>query len=202
MRVGIPRESRDVKRAAFLRNFKRIAFFLAYIAIWALGYKFYLLYPINKPFEWWVMLVFCFAVTVSGWIIFDMTKFCRERSFVGVIKEMKVTRNYGRGLSRDGKFKIDYHTYRVLVIVDSKGRKRRLSVQLFDEGYDLYYREGDTVAYFRGTTYPLSIEAEERGEHICVMCGVRVIETKRHGERKVNTDCCERCGKSLINKID
>lgn len=202
MRVGIPRESRDVKRAAFLRNFKRIAFFLAYIAIWALGYKFYLLYPINKPFEWWVMLVFCFAVTVSGWIIFDMTKFCRERSFVGVIKEMKVTRNYGRGLSRDGKFKIDYHTYRVLVIVDSKGRKRRLSVQLFDEGYDLYYREGDTVAYFRGTTYPLSIEAEERGEHICVMCGVRAIETKRHGERKVNTDCCERCGKSLINKID
>lgn len=200
-RIRIPKSNRDVRARAFFKNFCRIAFFLGYIALWVIGYEFYLLYPINKPFEWWVMLIFCVAVAVSGWLIFDMTKFIRERSFVGVIKEMKVTRNYGRGVTRAGKFKIDYHTYRVLILTDSKGRRRRVRFQLFDDGYDLYYREGDKVAYFRGTTYPLCYEAEERGEHICVLCGVRVIETHRHGERKVNTEYCEACGKSLV-RID
>ena len=198
MRVGIPRESRDVKRAAFLKNFKRIALYLAYIAIWALGYKFYLSYPINKPFVWWVMVIFCVAVALSGWIFFDVTKFVRERNLEGRIEAMKVTRSYGRGVTRQGRFRIDYHTYRVLIVRDQKGRKRKLRFQLFDDGYDLYYREGDRVAYFRGTTYPRCYEAEERGEHICVICGVRVNEPKHHGEREVNLDYCEACRKSLI----
>ena len=198
-RISIPKSNRDLRASAFFKNLRRIAFFVAYIALWAIGYKFYLMYPINKPFEWWIMLTFCAAVALSGWIIFDMTKFVRERSFVGVIKEMKITRSYGRGVTREGKFKMDYHTYRVLILVDSKGKKRRVRFQLFDDGYDLYYREGDKIAYFRGTTYPICFEAEERGEHICVLCGVRVNEPKHRGEREVNTDCCEACGRSLVS---
>ncbi len=200
--MKIPKTNRDVRSRAFFKNFKRIAFYIAYIALWALGYKFYLSYPINKPFEWWVMLIFCVAVAVSGWLIFDMTKFIGERSFEGEIELMKVSRNYGRGVTRDGRFKIDYHTYRILVIRDGKGRKRQLRFQLFDDGYDLYYREGDRVAYFRGTMYPLCYQAEERGEHICVLCGVRVNEPRHHGEREANTDYCEACGCSLIKMDD
>ena len=78
------------------------------------------------------------------------------------------------------------------------GKRRKIRFQLFDDGYDLYYREGDRIVYFRGTRYPLCIEAEERGEHICVLCGVRVNEPKHHGEREVDTDRCEACRRSLI----
>lgn len=198
MRAKIPKECRDVRCAAFMRNFKRIALFLLYVGIWALGYLFYLSNPYNKPFSWWAMLIFCVIVAASGFFIFNIGKFLTEKSFVGIIKSMSVSRTYGRGVTRDGRFKIDYHTYRVLKITDSKGKKRKLRFQLFDDGYDLYYREGDTVTYFRGTTYPLSFEAEERGEHICVMCGVRAIETKKHGERPINTEYCEACGKRLV----
>ena len=198
MRVKIPKECQDVRRTAFMRNFKRIALFLLYVALWTLGYLFYLSNPNNKPFSWWAMLIFCALIAVSGFFIFNMGKFLTEKSFVGIIKSMSVSRTYGRGVTRDGRFKIDYHTYRVLKIIDSNGKKRKLKFQLFDDGYDLYYREGDTVVYFRGTIYPLSLEAEERGEHICVNCGVRVLETKKHGERPTNTDFCEVCGKSLV----
>ena len=198
MRVRIPKECRDVRRAAFMRNFKRITLFLLYAALWALGYLFYLSNPIHKPFTWWAMLIFCVIVVLSGSFIFNIGKFLTEKSFVGIIKSMSVSRTYGRGVTRDGRFKIDYHTYRVLKITDSKGKKRKLKFQLFDDGYDLYYREGDTVTYFRGTTYPLSLEAEERGEHICLLCGVRAIETKKHGERQTNTEYCEACGRGLV----
>lgn len=198
MRVRIPKENRDVRRAAFMRNFKRITLFLLYAALWALGYLFYLSNPLHKPFEWWAMLIFCVIVVLSGSFIFNIGKFLTEKSFVGIIKSMSVSRTYGRGVTRDGRFKIDYHTYRVLKITDSKGKKRKLKFQLFDDGYDLYYREGDTVTYFRGTTYPLSLEAEERGEHICLLCGVRAIETKKHGERQTNTEYCEACGRGLV----
>ena len=198
MRAKIPNECRDVRRAAFARNFKRITLFLLYVALWALGYLFYRSNPQNKPFAWWAMLIFCSAIVVSGFFIFNIGKFFNERSLVGIIKSMSVSRTYGRGVTRGGRFKIDYHTYRVLKITDSNGKKRKLKFQLFDDGYDLYYREGDTVAYFRGTTYPLSLEAEERGEHICVMCGVRVMETKKHGERPTDTEYCEACGMKLV----
>ncbi len=198
MRVKIPKNTRDVRRAAFMRNFKRITLFLLYAALWALGYLFYLSNPYNKPFSWWAMLIFCILIAVSGFFLFDVGKFLTEKSFVGIVKSMSVSRTYGRGVTRDGKFKIDYHTYRVLKITDSKGKKRKLRFQLFDDGYDLYYREGDTVAYFRGTTYPLSLESEGRGEHICVMCGVRVIEPRHHKDREVNTEYCEACGKTLV----
>ena len=181
-----------------MRNFKRIAFFLLYVCMWALGYLFYLSNPYNKPLSWWMMLIFCTLIAVSGFFIFNVGKFLTERSFVGIIKSMSVSRTYGRGVTREGRFKIDYHTYRVLKITDSMGRKRKLRFQLFDDGYDLYYREGDTVAYFRGTGYPLSLESEGRGEHICVMCGVRAIERRHHKDREVNTEYCEACGKTLV----
>lgn len=197
-RPRIPKSNRDVRARAFLRNFCRIALYCAYIALWAVGYEFYLLYPINKPFVWWVMLIFCAAVAISGWIIFDMTKFLFERSFSGRIESMKVTRSYGRGVTRRGKLKIDYHTFRVLYVRNENGKRKKIRFQLFDDGYDLYYREGDRIVYFRGTRYPLCIEAEERGEHICVLCGVRVNEPKHHGEREVDTDRCEACRRSLI----
>ena len=200
-KIKIPKRNRDVRISAAIRNLKKLFFYIAYIVMWAVAYSFYLKAPIHRKFEWWLMAIFCAVVLVSGWLIFNMNKFILDRSFKGKIESMKVTRSYGRGVSRNGRFKIDYHTYRVLKIKDDKGKKRKLRFQLFDDGYDLYYREGDTVVYFRGTRYPICYEAEGRGEHICVVCGVRVNEPKHHGEREANLDYCEACRKTLI-KID
>jgi hypothetical protein len=201
-RHRIPKKNPDLRRYAFMRNFKRMAFFLLYIVMWAAAYKVYLTNPVAKPFGILAWVIFSAAVVVSGCAIFRMDKFISERNFTGKIVSMKVSRTYGRGMTRVGGSSVDFFTYRILRIKDSKGRKKRLKFQLFDDGYDLYYREGDTVAYFRGTTYPLCHEAEARGEHICVACGVRAYESKKHGAREVNTEYCESCGRSFIKYED
>ena len=201
-RVKIPKKNSDVRVRAFFRNFKRLLFYIAYIVMWAVAYRFYLKAPLHRKFEWWLMLIFCAVVLISGWLIFNMTRFVFERSFSGRIESMKISRTYGRGVSRNGRFKVDYQTYRVFRIRDERGRRKKLRFQLFDDGYDLYYREGDSIAFFRGTRYPLCYEAEKRGEHICVLCGVRVNEPRQEGEREANLEYCEACRKTLINIDD
>ncbi len=195
----IPKEDRLIKRYAFMTNFWRIFFYIAYIALWAIGYDFYLMYPINKPFVWWVLLIFAVLVAVSGWFIFDMTAFAKEKNIYGVTESMKISRNYGRGVTREGRFRIDYHTYRILTVRDSRGKRHRIRFQLFDDGYDLYYREGGRTAYFRGTKYPICLEGEKEGEHICVFCGVRTHAEIRNGEYGERPCRCAACGKPLMH---
>ncbi len=194
----IPKECKSTRRYAFLTNFKRIFFYLLYIAMWVAGYEFYLLYPINKPFVWWVLLIFAALVLVSGWIIFKMWAFITEKSFLGRIESMSVSRTYGRGVTREGRAKIDFHTYRVLTVRDDKGKKRKLKFQLFDDGYDLYYREGGRIAYFRGTTYPVSFDKDQKSGEICVVCGVRSYPEIRDGVRGGIPTRCASCGRSLV----
>ncbi len=198
----IPKACRKTARYAALKNLKRISFYIVYILIWILGYAFYLQYPINKPFVWWVELIFASLVLLSGWLIFKMTAFVCERSFLGRIELMKVSRNYGRGITREGKFKVDFHTYRVLTVRDKKGRKRKLKFQLFDDGYDLYYREGGEIAYFRGTTYPLSLDSDDGSGDICVICGVRSYPELRDGKRGEKPEKCSVCGRELVREYE
>ena len=200
-RIKIPQRNRDVRRSAFFRNFRKIALYIAYIIMWAFAYMFYLKAPLHRKFEWWLMLIFCAVVLGSGWLIFNVKKFVSDRSIKGRIETMKMSRTYGRGVSREGRIKVDYQTLRILKIREANGKCRKLRFQLFDDGYDLYYREGDEVIYFRGTRYPLCAEAEKRGEHICVLCGVRVNEPRHFGEREANLDYCEACKKTLV-RID
>ncbi len=196
--MKIQSRSRGLSRYAFMTNFKRIAFYILYIALWIAGYEFYLMYPINKPFAWWLILIFAALVLISGWFIFKMTDFVRERSLTGRIKSMSISRTYGRGVTREGRFKIDFHTYRILNVTDEKGRLRKLKFQLFDDGYDLYYREGGEIAYFRGTKYPVCFDADEKSGDICVACGVRNYPEIRDGRRSERPTHCASCGKSLI----
>ncbi len=195
----MPEGNRDLKRFAFWTNFKRIFTFIIYIAVWVLAYRFYLMYPINKPFVWWVMLIFVLLVLVSGWIISEMSRFVLEKSLVGKIESIKLSRTYGRGMMRDGKRSIDYHTFMILSISDESGKKRKVRFQLFDDGYNMYYKEGKTAVFFRGLNYPLCLEKSESDENICVVCGVRNCDIKRQDSVSEKRVCCASCGKSLIN---
>ncbi len=195
----IPKSSRGLSLYAFMTNFKRIALYLLYIAVWAVGYRFYLLYPINKPLVWWVLLIFALLVLGSGWFLFKMTDFVRERSFFGKIVSMSISRNYCRGQTREGGKRYDFYTFRVLHITDTKGKKRKLKFQLFDDGYDLYYREGAEIACFRGTKYPVSLDAEESSGRICVVCGVRNYAEIRDGRKGEMPTHCSSCTRALIN---
>lgn len=195
----IPKRNKDLKIYAFLANFKRIVFYLLYIAFWTAGYLVYLKRPLSKPFGVLPMLIFVTAVLVSGFVIFKVNKFLFDTSIRGRIESFRITRNYDRGMNRQGKTSLDQHTYINLYVSSGRGRQRKIKLQLFDDGYDLYYREGDNIIAFRGLNYPLCVEAGERGERICTVCGVRKYKQVQDGRPINASDTCECCGHSFID---
>ena len=127
-------------------------------------------------------------------------------SFSGTVTDMSFERNFGRGLNRSAGVSIDDHTYVRLKIKLPNGRKRSLRVMLFDDGYDGYYAEGRTVVKYRGLNYPICLESEKNGSHLCTVCGVRTFYKEGriiHGEAqprmKGDLIICRSCGHTLIN---
>ena len=117
-----------------------------------------------------------------------------------------MTRNYDRGLNRSAGVSLDEHTYIRICATDARGKVRRVKCRLFDDGYDRYFCEGDEIVSFRGLNYPLSRSSEEKGMHLCTVCGVRTYyqEGKAiHGEAQPRVVdghvVCNSCGHTLIN---
>ncbi len=205
----IPKENGDIKRYALWKNLKYILGYILYIGVMAAAFLFFL----NGRHEnlpeigWWVHPVFTAAVLISGWFIFCMSRFVCDRSFSGKIVSMTLSRDFGRGLNRQAGFSIDDHTYLKIKAVNEKGKKRKVKVTLFDDGFGGYYGEGKTLIKYRGLNYPICLESEEEGNHICAVCGVRTFykegrmihgeaEPKRIGDLIV----CRSCGHTLIGK--
>ncbi len=196
----IPKENGDIKKFAFLTNFKRIVFFMGYCALWALAYRFYLDYSsVNKPLVWWALLIFAALVAVSGWFLCSMTAFVRERSLSGKIESMKVYREFSKKITGPKVSALDVQMYRGLIVRDKRGRKRKLRFKMNDSGFDCYYTEGGHVVYFRGTQYPLCIEGDEAGACMCVVCGTRNYAEWRDGKRGERPMQCTLCGHSIID---
>ena len=204
----IPTENGDLKKYAVERNAKRLLGFLAYVAFFVLAFLFFIngRHETEETLALWVYPVFYGAVVLSGWILFYMTRFVFDRSFTGRIESMELTRNYDRGLNRSAGVSLDEHTYIKIRAKDAEGRTRRVRCRLFDDGYDRYYSEGDEIVHFRGLNYPLSLPSEEKGMHLCTVCGVRTYykEGKAiHGEAQPRLIdghvVCNSCGRTLIN---
>ncbi len=196
----IPQENGDIRRYAFWRNFKRIAAFLAYCGMWVLAYRYYLEYPISKPFVWWVLLIFASLVLISGWFLFSMTAFVKERNFFGKIESMKIHREFKKyTLGLDTADSADVELHRGLAVRDEKGKLRKLRFKMKDSGFGLYYREGGKIAYFRGTKFPISLEADEKGACMCVVCGTKSFPEWRDGVKGDKPTACSLCGRSLID---
>lgn len=189
----IPKENRDLETYAFFNRACKLLACALYIALWFIGYAVYLQKPLSKPLEWWAMLIFASVVVVSGWFIFKVGKIITGRSYIGRICDERIKRTYGRGITRDGKQAFDYHTYVKYRLDGGKKRKKSIMLKLFDDGYDMYYRRGDTVIVFGGLNYPICVESERRGEHICTVCGVKSYD--RDGDGRV----CRCCGHTLID---
>ena len=192
----IPEKNLDLRRYAFLKNLKRVVSCLAYCAIFALSYMFYIHNGRNEALPTVYLAIFIFAVLFSSFFIFKMNRFLFERSFDGKIESISFSRNYDRGMTRNAKRSLDFHTYIKLTVKDRRGSKRKIKVQLFEDGFDGYYREGENLVFFRGLNFPISLEAESRAEHICTVCGVR-----RYGKEK-DSESCLSCGHSLIDVSD
>ena len=174
-RYRIPNENHDLRKYALWKNSKYLLFFVIYVAFFCYAF---IAYAGRRPEDadplaWWIYLLFLGVVLLSGWIICCMGRFLFDRSFTGKIQGTRFVRNYGRGLSRRATMSVDFHTYLKITAVTDSGRRKRVSVPLFDDGYDGYYREDCTIVKFRGLTYPLCLESEAEGAHICGVCGVR-----------------------------
>ena len=205
----IPKENSDLRRYATWRNLWRLLGYIAYIAVLAAAFAFFLLgrHEDAEPLRWWIYPLYGAVVLVSGWFIFNMTRFCRDRTVSGVVSDMSYQRSFDRGLNRKAGLSIDDHTYVRMKIVTPSGRKRKIRVMLFDDGYDGYYAEGRTVVKYRGLNYPVCLESEERGAHICAVCGVRtfykegkMIHGEAQPERQGELIICRSCRHTLIGK--
>ncbi len=205
----IPKENSDLRRYATWRNLWRLLGYIAYIAVLAVAFAFFLLgrHEDAEPLRWWIYPLYGAVVLVSGWFVFNMTRFCRDRTVSGVVSDMSYQRSFDRGLNRKAGLSIDDHTYVRMKIVTPSGRKRKIRVMLFDDGYDGYYAEGRTVVKYRGLNYPVCLESEEKGAHICAVCGVRtfykegkMIHGEAQPERRGELIICRSCRHTLIGK--
>lgn len=203
----IPKRNADLLRYAVSVQLKRVIGCLVYYGAFAAAYLFYLQGALRKPLPPLLLAVFIAVVAISGAVIFRLDKFFLSRSYAATVRSLSVSRSYGRGLNREAKFSYDFHSFLNIKSVDRKGRERKCKIQLFDDGYDGYYREGDRIVAFRGLNYPLSLEAEARGEHICCVCGVRSYDrdargatSRVRGEKdETGTYSCPSCGRSMID---
>ena len=204
----IPDKNTDLRKYAVWRNLKYLLGFVVYVAIMAAAFIFFLQGRNEdlKPLHWCVYIIYPVAVLVSGWFIFRMTRFFFDRSFSGEIVAMSFSRDFGRGINRQARFSLDYHTYRTISVRDSKGKKRKVKVTLFDDGYDGYFCEGRTLIKYRGLNYPICPESEGDGAHICTVCGVRTYykEGKMKDGESTPTIIdgvmiCRACGHTLID---
>jgi hypothetical protein len=203
----IPKKNDDLKRYAAWKNTKYMLFYLLYLAFFILAFGFYMSgrHETEGELPWWVYPVYVALVAVSGWVICCMNRFVCDQSFFGEIVSIGVKRDYDRGLSRTAGFSLEEHTYLSIVAVNGKGRKRRTRCRLFDDGYDCYYNVGDKIVKFRGLNYPLSLDSERKGAHLCAICGVRTYyqEGKAiHGEAtpeiRDGSLICRSCGHTLM----
>ena len=144
----IPEFNDDLKRFARWKNLKYLLGYLAYCALMAVAFWFFVTgrYENAPPLKWWVYPLYTVLVLVSGWLICFMGRFVFDKSCSGKVKSMKITRSFDRGLSRGAGFRLDFHTYVKILMIDENGKKKRAKVQLFDDGYDGYFKEGGTVA--------------------------------------------------------
>ncbi len=204
----IPKENRDLKKYAVWKNLKYLLFFLLYELFLTFAFLFYLnrRYEDAEPLMWWVYLLFGVFALVSGWLISCMTRFLFDRSVSGKIRSFRYLRSYGRGLGRQGQFSLDEHTFVQVVYLNGKGKKKKIKFLLFDDGYDGYYKEGYTLVKFRGLNYPLCLESEQEGAHLCTVCGVRtyykegkVVFGEAEPEIINGLLICRSCRHTLIN---
>ena len=171
----VPKLNDKLIKYANTRMIKCVVYYTAYIAILSFAFWSFLSnrHEDAEPLQDWVLYIFVLFVLISGWWLFNMTRVLFERTVSGRITQYAIKRNYGRSITRNASFIIKEFTYIYLTITTDNGKRRRIKVQLFDDGYDGYYKEGDTIVRYRGLNYPISIQSEADHAHLCPVCGVR-----------------------------
>ena len=204
----IPDENFDLCKYARWNNIKYPLFYAIYVAFFIAAFGFYVIgrHESLEPIKIWVYPVYALVILVSGWFVCMMSRFASDVSFTGKIVSMSLTRNFDRGLSRNASTKLDEHTYLKMTCIDSRGKRRKLKIMLFADGYDGYFAEGKTIVKYKGLNYPICPENEAEGTHLCAVCGVRTFYKDGkiiHGEAQPrmlgDLVLCRSCNHTLIN---
>ena len=203
----VPKLNDKLTKYAKTKMFKCVAYYGAYIVFLSAAFGSFVnnRHEDAEPLPIWSAYVFATFVLISGWWLFNMNRVIFERTISGRITQYTIKRNYGRSISRNASFIIKEFTYIYLTITTDSGKRRHIKVQLFDDGYDGYYKEGDTIVRYRGLNYPISIQSELDHAHLCPVCGVRTYYNEnRHIDRTQSPDfvdgwiVCRCCSYPLI----
>ncbi|MBQ8407741.1 MAG: hypothetical protein IJY39_02620 [Clostridia bacterium] len=175
MTNNLPMLNHSLRKYARVKMLKCVLFYAAYIAFLFAAFLSFInnRHEDAEPLQQWVYYIFGVFVLISGWWLFTMDRFVFERTVSGKIVKYNIKRNYGRSITRNAYFVIKEFTYIYLTLESNTGKRNRIKVQLFDDGYDGYYKEGDTIVRYRGLNYPISINSELNHLHLCPVCGVR-----------------------------
>lgn len=206
-KLTVPSENRDLRKYSLRSIIKPPLWYFVFVALLAFSFYFYLE---RRPeglggLAWWVHLIFTLVVLLSGWFIFRMTAWCLDKPLSGRIEGQEVSRSYGRGLSRGARTVVDFHTNLKITVVTDSGKRKKITVPLFDDGYDGYFKNGSQILKYKGLNYPICPESEATGSHLCTVCGVRTYykEGKAvHGEAQPEIRdglvICRSCGHTLV----
>lgn len=128
--------------------------------------------------EWLVLLLIPLFALVSAVPLFRLWYLFSDRRVCGILTDTDTVHYYGRGRNRSGKQRVGEYMRMEMRVTDENGVRRRVYAQVPEGGFGGYYRKGERILHLRGVPYPVSPDAQARGEMLCPFCGT----VARHGE--------------------
>lgn len=121
--------------------------------------------------EWLVLLLVSLFALLTAIPMFRLWYLFSDRQVYGILTDTETVHYYGRGRNRSGKRRFGEYMRVVMRVTDENGVCRKICAQVPEGGFGGYYRRGERILHLRGVPYPVSPDAQARGEMLCLFCG-------------------------------
>lgn len=190
---------KDLRAYIGRKYFLRIAGYILWVVVWIFNYLYYM--QDKQRVQILPTILLGVFVLVGGIFLFRINACIAESTYSGTLESTTIHRNFGRGRSMDGKFSLDEYTYLKMTVRTSSGKRKRIRVQIFDNGFSGYYTDGCGIISIKGLNYPLSQKPAVSGTRICAVCGFTALPNDSGLIRPDGTvvNSCPSCGHTLIS---
>ncbi len=193
-----PKKYSDLRRYVILRDVRRLACYIAWLAVFflgAIGYnQSHQTYPEEQKILGWRLFVWMMIGAILGCFIFRIWKLFLMPYRRGKVLRSGMTNTYtpGEDPGLVNKVSYDFRLKNKLLMQGENGKKFRLAFEQKTGSY-VYYTEGKTLVRYHGLPYPVDTDPTSTGGYVCAACG------RMHPQL---VDVCGQCGLSLIDPKD